>query len=67
MQQTFVIEGMHCSGCVNRVANALRRIADDVEVTLDPPQAVIDASDPVSVEQVQAAVSQAGEYRVSAA
>lgn len=67
MQQTFVIEGMHCSGCVNRVANALKRIADDVEVTLDPPQAVIDASDPVSVEQVQAAVSQAGEYRVSAA
>jgi copper chaperone len=65
MQQTFVIEGMHCSGCVSRVTAALKRISDDVEVTLDPPKAIIDASEPVSVDDVQAAVSKAGDYRVT--
>jgi copper chaperone len=67
MQQTFVIEGMHCSGCVSRVTTALGRIADDVEVTLDPPQAILDAPEPLSVDEVQAAVSKAGDYRVSRA
>ncbi len=67
MEQVFRIEGMHCGGCVARVTRALKTIADDVEVTLDPPQAKLDVSSPLTAEVVQTAVSKAGSYTVSAA
>ncbi len=67
MQQTFRIDGMHCGGCVARVTRALEAIADDVTVTLEPPQAQLDAADPLTVQQVQAAVAKAGDYTVAAA
>ena len=62
MQQTFRIEGMHCGGCVARVTRALKSVADDAVVTLDPPQATLETSAPLSVDEVQAAVSRAGNY-----
>jgi copper chaperone CopZ len=66
MQQTFEIMGMHCGGCVNRVAKALKMLTPDVSVTLEPPQAVLDAPTVLSVEQVKAAVAKAGDYQVRA-
>jgi copper chaperone len=67
MQQQFRIEGMHCNGCVARVTKALQSIADDVEVTLDPPVATVEAADPLSLDDVKAAVRNAGDYVVSPA
>ena len=66
IQQTFRIEGMHCGGCVARVTRALKTVADDATVTLDPPQATVDTPAPLSIEDVQAALSQAGNYTASA-
>lgn len=66
MQQTFHIDGMHCGGCVARVTRALEAIADDVTVTLDPPQAQLEAPEALSVQAVQAAVARAGDYKVTA-
>jgi copper chaperone len=65
MQQEFRIDGMHCNGCVARVTKALQAIADDVQVTLDPPRATLDAADPLSLDEVKAAVKQAGDYVVT--
>ena len=65
MQQTFRIDGMHCGGCVARVTRALKTVADDATVTLDPPEATVETSAPLSVEDVQAALSQAGDYKAS--
>jgi Cu+-exporting ATPase len=65
MQQIFRIEGMHCGGCVARVTRALKPIADEVEVTLDPPRITLDAPEALSTEAVQAAVAAAGDYVVS--
>ena len=65
MQQTFRIDGMHCGGCVTRVTRALQTVADDVTVTLEPPQAQFDTPEPLTVQQVQAAVAKAGDYTVS--
>ena len=48
MQQEFRIEGMHCNGCVARVTKALETIADDVQVTLEPPRATLEVADPPS-------------------
>jgi Cu+-exporting ATPase len=67
MEQVFRIEGMHCGGCVARVTRALKSITDDVEVTLDPPQATLDVPSAVTAEAVQAAVATAGDYTVTAA
>ena len=63
MQQTFRIDGMHCGGCVARVTRALKTVADDATVTLDPPEATVETSAPLSIEDVQAALSQAGDYK----
>jgi Cu+-exporting ATPase len=62
MQQTFRIEGMHCGGCVARVTRALKSVADAAVVTLDPPQATLESAEPLSISEVQAAVSRAGNY-----
>lgn len=67
MEQTFRIEGMHCGGCVARVTQALKTIADDVEVTLDPPLAVLEVDSALPLDEVKAAVAKAGEYMVTAA
>jgi copper chaperone CopZ len=67
MQQEFTIEGMHCNGCVARVTKALQAIADDVQVTLQPPRATLEVSDPLSLDEVTAAVKNAGDYVVTPA
>jgi copper chaperone len=67
MLQTFRIEGMHCGGCVARVTRALKPLADEVEVTLDPPQARFDVPSALAPEDVQAAIATAGDYTATAA
>jgi Cu+-exporting ATPase len=67
MQQTFRIDGMHCGGCVARVTRALKPLADDVEVTLDPPQAKLDVPGALALVDVQAAVKAVGDYTVTPA
>lgn len=67
MRQTFRIDGMHCGGCVARVTRALKPLADDVEVTLDPPLARLDVTAPLTPEQVRAAVAAVGDYSVTPA
>jgi copper chaperone len=67
MQQTFRIDGMHCGGCVARVTRALKPLADDVEVTLDPPQARLDVPISLALDDVQAAVAAVGDYTVTLA
>ncbi len=64
MKQTFEINGMHCGGCVNRVTRALKTVATDAVVTLDPPRAVLEVPTRLSVDQVKGAVAKAGDYEV---
>jgi copper chaperone len=64
MDFTFTIAGMHCGGCVARVKKALQPLADEVEVTLAPPQARLVADAPPDLAAVRAAVAGAGGYTV---
>jgi copper chaperone len=66
MEQQFEITGMHCGGCVSRVTKALKPLANDVVVTLDPPRAVLDVDKPLSEEEVRAAVVSTGDFQVRA-
>ena len=65
MAQEFSISGMHCGGCVNRVAKALRALDAGVAVTLDPPRARFADQAAVSLEMVNAALAKIGEYRAA--
>ena len=67
MQQEFTIEGMHCNGCVARVTKALQAIADDVQVTLQPPRATLEVADPLTLDELKAAVKNAVYYVVTPA
>jgi copper chaperone CopZ len=67
MEQRFRIDGMHCQGCVTRARQALAPLGDEVTVTLDPPEAVIEGADAVTLEEVQAALARVGSYTARAA
>ena len=68
MVKTFTLSGMHCGACVGRTTKALSGFADKVQVTLDPPQAVLRGmhSD-ASLEVMQIALAGAGKYTMAAA
>jgi copper chaperone CopZ len=66
MEQQFEITGMHCGGCVNRVAKALKPLANEVSVTLDPPRATLEVDAPLTLDDVRTAVAAAGEFGVRA-
>ena len=65
MAQEFEISGMHCGGCANRVAKALRVLDAGVAVTLEPPRAQFSGAAPVPLDAVNAALAKIGDYRAS--
>jgi copper chaperone CopZ len=68
-QQTYRISGMHCGACVKKVTAALQRVegVTTARVTLDPPQALIATSGPISEARLGAALAPLGTYRIAAA
>jgi len=68
MDKTYTLEGMHCGGCVSRITRALTPFADQVQVTLDPPQAVLrGAHKDASLDVMQIALAGAGKYTMAPA
>jgi len=65
MAQELRITGMHCGGCVNRVAKALRAIDAGVVVTLEPPRATFTDGAGISLAAVNDALAKIGEYHAS--
>lgn len=66
-EQTFKVEGLHCQSCVRVVSSALEALpaVSGVEVDLGEPSTVrVHADTDLSVEQVQAALDEEGEYSV---
>jgi copper chaperone CopZ len=68
MDKTFTLSGMHCGACVGRATKALTPFADKVQVTLDPPQAVLrGVHSDASLEVMQIALAGAGKYTMAPA
>jgi len=57
----YVVSGMTCGGCVARVKATLAAFADNVEVTLNPPQATLSNSG-ATLETLNAALASVGKY-----
>jgi copper chaperone CopZ len=60
---SFTISGMTCAGCARKVEAALKGLAADAIVTLEPPRVAMTG---VSLDQVNAALATIGKYRASA-
>ncbi len=52
--------------CVARVKKALEPLAESVEVTLSPALAVLTVKEPVSLEKVNKALAEVGDYKAVA-
>lgn len=65
MKHTYQISGMSCNGCRTKVENMLNAIEGvSAQVTLDPPVATITMETHVPTEQLQKALSAAGNYTI---
>ncbi len=67
MKQQIEIKGMSCGGCVQNVEKALRQVdgVNTVNVSLTPPQAVIDTDYTINTEHLQQALAKAGGYSIA--
>jgi copper chaperone CopZ len=63
MNTTYPLSGLHCGACVQRVTQALKPFAQDVQVTLSPMQATLSDAR-ADLTQLQAAVRAAGKYEL---
>ena len=67
MPQTFSVTGLSCQSCVNHVTSALSALSgvQSVSVDLEPKGAStvhVEASQPLSDDEVQAALAEEGNY-----
>lgn len=62
MDRRIRIDGMGCEGCVSTVESALKEVAgvERVDVSLEAGEARVEAADDVTVEDLVAAVVEAG-------
>jgi copper chaperone CopZ len=63
MDKVLAVSGMHCQSCVARLTKALTPFAQKVEVTLDPPRAVLrNVDSDASLDVLSIAAAGAGKY-----
>jgi copper chaperone CopZ len=62
---TYHVTGMHCGSCVAKVTKALQPFASAVNVSLNPPQALLGGAN-APIATLQAALSGVGAYEIVA-
>lgn len=66
MKQKFIIIGMSCGSCKQTAEKSLRVITGvaSVQVSLNPPEAIIEKADAVYLNQLNSALSKASNYSI---
>jgi len=66
MKQTFKVNGMSCGSCKQTVEKSLQGVAGvtSAQVSFNPPEAIIEKADSVTLSQLNAALSKAGNYNI---
>ena len=64
MRFTYEIKGMHCSSCVEKIKAALSPHVNVIEVTLNPPMLKVESDRPPLLNELNAHLSLAGNYRL---
>lgn len=60
----YKVSGLTCGGCVNRVKSTLSEFADEVNVTLSPPEATLNNLK-TDIMELNTALSEVGKYQLS--
>jgi copper chaperone CopZ len=58
------IQGMHCGGCVSKITKALTPLAENVEVTLDPPTVTL-TNPSANLTQINRILAETGDYKAA--
>lgn len=63
----FDVTGMHCQACATGIERQLSAVpgVSAAAVTLSPPRAIVTTTDTLDHDRLQAAVSRAGDYRIT--
>lgn len=66
MTHKYIIAGMHCQACIEKITNALGSVngVAFVKVTLDPPEATVSMDHHVATRLLQEKVSSVGDYKL---
>lgn len=64
MEKTYKIEGVHCNACLEKIKAALQPLEASMEFTLKPPTLKINLTKPVSLDELNAKIASAGNYRL---
>lgn len=66
MKHKFIIIGMSCGSCQQTVEKALQGVnaVTSVQVSLNPPEAIIEKADAVYLIQPNSALLEAGNYSI---
>ena len=65
MNKKYQIVGMSCNGCRTKIENVLNTIPNvKTQVTLDPPEAVIESENDIDVEKLNAVLLEIGNYQL---
>jgi copper chaperone CopZ len=59
----YQVSGLTCNGCVNRVKTKLSEYADDVEVSLTPPEAIL-TNPNTDIIKLNAVLAEIGNYKL---
>ncbi len=62
--KAYQIEGMHCQSCIQKITEVLKGFADDVQVTLNPPRAVLQNPRTESLSELNQVITKVGDYRL---
>jgi copper chaperone CopZ len=66
MKQKLKVNGMSCGSCSQTVEKALQGVdgVTSVQVNMSPPEAIIEKADSVTLDQLNSALSKAGQYSI---
>ena len=60
--KAYQIQGMHCQSFVQKITDALKGLVEDVQVTLNPPRAIVRGDALPDLAALNAAIAIAGNY-----
>lgn len=64
MKTRYKINEMTCSGCQAKVTQALQSVTENIEVHLNPAEAIIESKKKIPLEELQHALSHKGSYTI---
>ena len=66
MEITYTVTGMHCGSCVKKIETQIRPYVKEIQVTLQPPRAVITTESALNLDELNNELKKIGKYSFAA-